>query len=256
MFWEGRITKRQIASMLSFRQMGFEVNFWSYQDYDIPNGIIKRDASSLLAKDALDKYTFSHAFRSKKNGKEEAKYTAMSDVIRFRILASEDGWWSDCDVICLRPPEDFNDLYSSKDNICIGFVWRSEINTAVMAFPNKEIASMIDQENKKVMASQNHINLGDLNLPTINKVIERENLAHEILPANFFYPSTDAMEIFWSSNDQDIDALRDLSTNSYTVHWSNSFTHKYLREDGTQIPGFIEQLFATLPQEELAAYSY
>jgi len=256
MFWEGRLTRRQVASMISFRQKGFEVNFWSYQDYDIPKGIIKRDAKTILAEGALDKYTFSHAIRHKKNGIQEAKYTAMSDIIRFRILAEEDGWWSDCDVICLKTSEEFDDLYKSRDNICVGFVWKLETNSAVMAFPNKEIASMINLENEKVMALQSHINLGDLNLPTMNRVIEREGIMQEILPISFFYPSTDAMEIFWSSKEEDIDMLKELSTNSYTVHWSNSFTHKYLKDDGTQIPGFVEQLFASLPQEELEMYPY
>lgn len=244
----------QIASMVSFREKGFDVNFWSYRDYDIPDGVTRRNPRSLLAEDALNDYKFSPAVKGKRGGVTAAKYTAMSDIIRFKILASEEGWWSDCDVLCLRPAEDFDSLYSSKDNVCLGFFWESDINTAVMAFPNKKVASMISYENEKILHSQRHLNFGDLNMSVIGGVIDRGGFAHEILPISFFYPSAYALEKMWSERAEDVSMLSELSRDSYTIHWHNSFKHDYDQYNCAHVPGFIGQLISHLPQEELAAY--
>lgn len=224
MFWNGNITKFQIASIKSFISNGFKVYFWSYKKYELPNGVISKNANDFLKEDFLNSYACIPRMYLKNNAYSEAVYTAQSDIIRFLILQNYPGWWSDCDVFCKRPAADFDELFESKPNICAGFVDDSLVNSAVIAFPNIKIAKLIAEENQRVLGTKGVLEFGELNLEPLNHIVKKYDLLEEILPYQYFYPHTGDTTDFWSGkNDQ---KLLEESLNSYTIHWENSFDHK------------------------------
>jgi hypothetical protein len=224
MFWNGKITDFQIASINSFMKNNFKVYFWSYQDYDLPRGVIKKNANEILSQQLLESFPCIPRMYLKENAFDEAIYTAQSDIIRFIILQHYDGWWSDCDVFCMKNADMFDELFSSRKNICAGFVDDSLVNSAVIAFPNKDIAKFIDEENQRVLDRADYLEFGELNLGPLNKVIKDKNLVNEILPYKYFYPHTGDTTDFWSGN-RDSLLIPEVSE-SYTIHWENSFDHK------------------------------
>lgn len=94
MFWGGGpIPLLAELSMRSFVANGHPVEFYAYEDYDLPEGVDLRNASDFLSAKERDRF-LRHS---------DGKMANVSDLFRCRMLYEKGGYWSDSDMVCLRP---------------------------------------------------------------------------------------------------------------------------------------------------------
>lgn len=125
MLWFGRPLRAfEQLSIVSFLRNGHEVHLYTYGEVEgVPEGTRVMDAAQVLPAEAVAR------LRSK-----GVPAGVVSDVFRYSLLHAHGGWWSDCDVVCLRP-FDF-----AADVVC---GWQDErvINGAVLRLPAGHVAA-------------------------------------------------------------------------------------------------------------------
>lgn len=98
MLWlGGPLGTMERTSIASFLQHGYDVHVYSWHGNlrdGVPSGAVVKDARDVLP----EEHCFQYA-----NG----SWSACSNLFRWVLLRDRGGWWSDCDVVMLRP-FDFN----------------------------------------------------------------------------------------------------------------------------------------------------
>ncbi|MBN2440166.1 MAG: hypothetical protein JXJ04_02435 [Spirochaetales bacterium] len=90
-------------SIKSFLSNGHSVHLYVYDNIkNIPDGVIVWDAHDVVKKDEI--------FQGQRRPGHYIGYEAFSDYFRYILLYNYGGWWSDLDVICLKP-FDFQEEY-------------------------------------------------------------------------------------------------------------------------------------------------
>ena len=93
--WVGpRMTELEWASLASFVHHGAEVELFSDRPRSVPRGVIVSDASTLLRK--VIRY-------GPRSGRHAGSLAISADLARVTALKRYGGWWTDTDVICLKP---------------------------------------------------------------------------------------------------------------------------------------------------------
>ncbi|WP_337268032.1 hypothetical protein [Oryzifoliimicrobium ureilyticus] len=95
MFWIGKaLGPIEAASMRSFLQSGHRVNLFTYGEVEgVPKEVSRHEASALLP------WGKARNLRYGKNG----SYALAADYFRLKLQREGLGFWSDADMICLRP---------------------------------------------------------------------------------------------------------------------------------------------------------
>jgi mannosyltransferase OCH1-like enzyme len=71
--------------------------------YHIKNVIVK-NANKIIEKEKIFKYPNKIIL-----GFGENSYVGFSELFRYKVLYELGGWWSDMDVVCLKPLEEITD---------------------------------------------------------------------------------------------------------------------------------------------------
>jgi hypothetical protein len=88
-FWYGgRLSPLEWACLASFVDRGHKMRLFSYDQIDVPRGVVLEDASGIVEKNRL--FTV--------NG----SVSAFSDIFRYEFILKHGEWWIDTDVYCLR----------------------------------------------------------------------------------------------------------------------------------------------------------
>jgi hypothetical protein len=97
MLWvRGRLSRLELLSLRSFLAQGHPVHLYTYDAPDnLPAGVQVRDAAAIVPAD-LAPLRPAAPFAAGSLG-------AFSDYFRYHLLLTHGGWWSDLDVVCLRP---------------------------------------------------------------------------------------------------------------------------------------------------------
>ena len=91
-FWQGPLSTMERLCLTSFIKNGHKFHLYSYNRIkDLPEGVFWQDAEYILP----EKQCF----------KLYGSYSSFSDTFRYCLMARMQGWWSDLDVVCLRPLE-------------------------------------------------------------------------------------------------------------------------------------------------------
>jgi len=103
-------------SMKSYFDHGYECNLWIYQPdmKNIPSYVQTQDATKVLSQHIF-KQIMNNAQGGKVGDIQHKKLAQVSDVFRIALFKKYWGWWSDCDVICLRK-------YPKPDAKCNGVI--------------------------------------------------------------------------------------------------------------------------------------
>ena len=99
-FWVGgALSTMEQLSLTSFVQNAHPVHLYAYEPVtNVPAGVQVMDGREILGADRIFKY------------KGEGSYAGFSNVFRYKLLLDRGNFWSDLDVVCLRP-WDFQDEY-------------------------------------------------------------------------------------------------------------------------------------------------
>ena len=83
----------------SFVHHGHEVHLYSYSEIEnVPEGVEKKDGREILPEDMIFEY------------KHHKSFSGFSNYFRYKLLSEKGGWWTDTDVVCLKP-FDFDSNY-------------------------------------------------------------------------------------------------------------------------------------------------
>lgn len=99
--WIGELTQLEMLSIASHIQQGHEYHLWTYKHFDLPSSVVLEDANEILPKSEI--FTYSTGFGA-------GSVSAFSNIFRYKLLLERGGWWSDCDVVALKP-FNFDDDY-------------------------------------------------------------------------------------------------------------------------------------------------
>jgi hypothetical protein len=79
-------------SIQSFMDHGHAFHLYTYQDLpDLPAGAVLKDANDILPSSQIFQYP------------DRKSYAAFANMFRYKLLLERGGWWTDTDVVCLRP---------------------------------------------------------------------------------------------------------------------------------------------------------
>lgn len=114
MFWHGSALPPYARCCIqTFIDRGHAVRLFSYNQIDVPRGVINVDAGAVIEARDLECYQSIEAF---------------SDRFRYELLFKQGGWWVDVDVVCLT------DRLTDSSH-----AWAEEepgvINSAILKFP-------------------------------------------------------------------------------------------------------------------------
>jgi hypothetical protein len=225
MFWHGTLTEHQIQSMLSFKKHGFDVWFWSFDKYDIPDGITKKDASTVLSRDIMDNNFYIHWSENSPGGNyypiDKSSAVFYSDYLRIKLLSMFGGWWFDCDVVCLKPVIWFKNISKTR-SICAAWQFEDSVNNAVLSIPNRQYAKELINYIDNNISKHSSFFWGHFGPDMITKFVKKHSLEHEILNVRVFYPFSPENYDYlkpWSESSDDILECTHRVKDSATLHW-------------------------------------
>ena len=113
--WIGeRLSLMEQLTLRSFVACGHRFVLWLYGrlEEDVPPGVEVRDACTIIPRQRVFSY---------KAGIRPGSYAGFSDLFRYKLLYDCGGWWSDLDVVCLKPL-DLDAWYAFHPHIDLGLV--------------------------------------------------------------------------------------------------------------------------------------
>jgi len=111
--WMGNkeLSPMQLLTLNSFSDMGAEFNLWVYEEIETKNiknikNIKLKDANKIINREKIFKYP-----KEMMLGFGGDSFVGFSELFRYKILYEFGGWWSDMDVVCLKPLNEIKDDY-------------------------------------------------------------------------------------------------------------------------------------------------
>jgi len=173
----GDLSRLELLSLRSFLAQGHPVHLYTYESpRNVPAQVQVFDAAGIVPA-SLSPLRPAAPFSKGSMG-------AFSDYFRYHLLQARGGWWSDLDVVCLRPwrfaePE----LTASSEELGYGRV----ANPYVLRFPPRHpvINACVD-----ALASADLTTLGiDRTGPLLlNRVLHEQNQTALMMPPDVFGP--------------------------------------------------------------------
>ncbi|MBE2896359.1 hypothetical protein HPC38_05665 [Pasteurellaceae bacterium HPA106] len=227
MLWIGeRFSRLEHLCISSFLFHGHPVHLYCYSEIkNVPNGVIHKDANRIISKDKI--FT--------KNG----SYALFADLFRWKLLFEQGGYYSDTDVLCLRP-------FDFEEEVIIGQESTDFVNISVLKLPKahfiaKEMLDSALNPNKlkpydtskikrkkiinKLLGINRSIGWGETAGPkALTRFLNHKNNPIKIKDFTHFYPVS--AEHFLSLFDHTLSGEK-LFKNTYAVHLWNELLRRH-----------------------------
>jgi hypothetical protein len=214
-FWHGdSISLYEKACLLSFLYHGFQVNVYSYDELNLPDGIKSMDAHKILPKSYLGKYT---------QAGQTNNLAAFSDVFRYKLLKKVSGWWFDMDVLCLKSAEKYSKKFTFDMPINLAYTDSRFAAGGVLRINNDSVHAWIEKELVKLGSE---FEWGEIGPKLLTRLIQEKNLRYCVSPTNYFYPIyyDDILLLF----DPDAHSfITNKCMDSYCLHLYNEFIRRW-----------------------------
>lgn len=224
MLWIGdELSDLELLSIKSHQKVGHNVTLWSYNPLkNIPEGVDLKDANQILEK----KYIFQY-----KVGEGKGSFSACSNLFRYKFLLEHGGWWSDTDVVVLKPF-----LFKHE------YVFASERNRNFLSLPTScVIKTPVNSDVMRYCWEQSHqidvdtVEWGTIGPKLLAKSIFLFDLINFVLPTNIFCP----VDWFLSEQDPVVSFEVDISS-SYAVHfWHEMWRRKNINKNARFNPNCL-----------------
>ena len=216
-FWNGNLTIYEKSNLLTFLENDFIVKVWSYQNLELPKGIELCNAAEIVPKKMLEKFTQNF---------QKSNMSSFSNLFRYELLASNDGWWFDLDCICLVNSKEFESLTSNNDFV-LGLENKNLIGSSVMFFNNKKIVELLLNEiYKKIDDNDFNFYWGEIGPYLITEVFKKNDLFDKVLEKKYFYKiGPEEFEKYFQSSDL---LMKNILTESFVAHLWNEMYRKFL----------------------------
>ncbi|WP_257668521.1 glycosyltransferase [Parapedobacter tibetensis] len=200
--WIGeKLTPLCLLCMKSYLFHGHEFHLYAYNQFDLPEGAILKDANEILSKEKIfkDKY---------------GSYAIFSDWFRFELLYKYGGWWSDMDSICLKPFDSDDDYVFATE--------LSGINNCVIQIGNIKVpvGSKVIKDCLEIIYKKGPLavtNWFEIGAQLLSIKISENKLEEYVCDPNVFTPiSVSTSEILFQN------AYIEFSDLTYAVHFYNN----------------------------------
>ena len=197
-FWYGtELGELEKLCINSWIENGYEFNLWLYDDIEVPEGVIVKNASDIISIDEYFTYD---------DGVSKGTAVAFSNLFRSNLLYQRGGLYIDLDVLCLRPYNFDKRFVFSRQ---IDSEWGYHVATCIIYSENTEEEIFNDWSNRIIETKNvSSIAHGDLGPHLFTRLIELYNLKKYVLPKRNFCP------IDWESYKDVLESNFD----SYGVH--------------------------------------
>ena len=177
-FWGGDLTNYEISNFLSFKENGFDVNIWSYEELDLPDGINLRDASQIIEKNLLNKF---------KQNFQKSNMSSFSNLFRYELIKQQQGWWFDSDCICIESVDKFVELASDEPFI-LGLENTNLVGSSVMYVNDLRInQALLDEINLKIKNNNYNFYWGEIGPYLITDVFKNLDIFDSVKDKKLFF---------------------------------------------------------------------
>jgi hypothetical protein len=210
--WIGeKFSNIERLSALSYIKNGHEYHLYCYQDIEgVPDGVSIIDANEIISESEIFCYKVQAG---------RGSYSAFSNMFRYKLIHEKGGYWSDTDVVCLKP-FDFNEeyIFSSEishinNNIIYG-------NTIASSFFYCDTKSEIMKTCYEIceFKDKEKIQWGEIGPKLLGDQVKKNNLINHVKPYHFFNPIPWNQIDLLFNNSVDMQSIMD---NCFCVHLWN-----------------------------------
>lgn len=174
-FWNSNnLSIYENACLNSFVKNGFDVNVYSFCSIKLPQGVVLKNASSILNQREIKKFI---------HGGRAGCLAAFTDKFRIELQKKNLGWWFDMDVVCLKSSKYFSQL-EKKNKFIIGMETNNKINNAVLKISDK---NLVDRILKQIQETGYTFKWGGIGPDLITKILKEEKILYKAQPQYKFY---------------------------------------------------------------------
>jgi len=175
--WIGdRLSLMEQLSIKSFLAHGHVYHLYVYQDVKgIPSGTVVKNAADIVSERQIFKY---------RSGFGAGSFAGFADLFRYKMLCEKGGYWSDLDMVCLKP-FDFHTSYVFSSEY--GYEDKTVINCGVIKVPRaSELMKVCYQEALEKV--KRNIQFGEIGPALLKHHVIRLALEKYVLPPACFCP--------------------------------------------------------------------
>ena len=213
-FWHGsQLSIYEKLCIKSYLHHGHLVEVYSYEELELPEGAILKDASEILPKSEI--FFFNE-------GPGKYSIAGFSDRFRYKLIYEKGGIWSDLDVLCLKSysglPEAFFAYQEDKSH-------KHAISTGIFSLPPKSnFAKLLYEESLKYNENSEWGESG----PGLVTKLFNAKLAEgiDILDVNIFYPISYKNALNYGLPEEKLNCDK-LTKKCYGAHWWNEIWRRH-----------------------------
>jgi hypothetical protein len=212
-FWNNKnLSIYEYSCLKSFLKNKFDVHVYSYKNINLPKKIKLKDASNILPKKYLNKFT---------HGGKKGCLAAFADLFRIYLQKKNLGWWFDADVLCLKNSSEFYNL--DKKKIIVGLETNKMINNAVLKINDHDLIDLIL---KKISNIGFNFSWGKIGPQLITEILKETGQLSISMGRENFYPInfTNFENLL---EPRYLKKARLLTKNSYTCHNYNQILSRF-----------------------------
>ena len=204
---------------------GHPFHLYVYGDVEnVPAGTVVRHGTEILPAREIFCYQRGHG---------KGSVAAFSDCFRYKLLLERGGWWSDMDVVCMRPLNLPEEHVLGYERAIHGGM---NVGTGVMKAPAGSPLTRYCWQ-RALQADRARLVWGDIGPRLVTEAVGKVDVPVQILGPAAFYP-IDAWRV------RDLVSTPQMPGRCYTVHlWHALWSREYLDPDAIYDGGCIyEQL--------------
>lgn len=146
--WIGKhLSYMELLTLKSFVAMGHSFHLYCYDTIEtpIPTGVIIKNAEEILPKSAVFSYKHRNQF-----GHGKGSFSGFSDIFRYKLLYEKGGWYTDMDLLALKPLNLKNQYFFRKHHVLplVGNVMKAPPHSAVMLACFEEAYRDVNADNQ------------------------------------------------------------------------------------------------------------
>lgn len=177
--WIGtELSPNELLSINSYLFHGHQYELFTYsQICNVPEGVIIKNANEIIPESEIFTFTL---------GRHNKSLSMFSDLFRYRLLYLTGGWWSDLDMICLKPYDFDQDYVFAQEKHRDG---RINVNGSVIKAPiSAPIMSYCYDYAKEQSKSDQNMKWAATGPILLDKAVGEFQLTDFVVPINFFTP--------------------------------------------------------------------
>lgn len=228
--WIGdRLSNLEVLSIKSHLRCGHAYRLWTYGPVEnVPSGAVLSDGNEILPESEIFSYRV---------GEGAGSVSAFSNLFRYKLLAERGGWWSDTDVVSLRPFDFSEDFVFASERSRYGY---SSPTTCVIGCksPNGVLGDCYKMAKRLKDTSVDKLKWGSLGPQLFERVLFSWSLCdlnQYVQPPHVFCP----VNWFDAEFDPPVHEPPDLSK-SHAVHlWHEMWRRRGINKDGEHGEGCL-----------------